>query len=709
MTTQLPPKLRFFTDHGVQFSGETDTQWIGTCPFTLREGKFYLNKESYLWDSKTAGLSGNPGQFLHHIAAMNVRQMTRALMDALTLNRKLPEEAFTPWGVGHNGNYYTIPVRSPTGAVVDLRRYKIGGKMLATSGATTGLIGADRLAGTDVSVPVFICEGEWDTFALEWLRREVNVPGIVVGVPGANTFKSEWVNWLTGRTVTMLYDHDDAGRAGEQLAWKRLKASVRKLYTVHWPTDRPQGFDTRDFIVEDRFAIEAGDGKEIWDALMALRRDHLRMGSPASPKPSPSPAPESGPESRPDPSRPPTWTRPSLDDVIQVFKKWLFLRNTDAISIMLATAVSQSIDGEPIWMFLVGPPGSAKTETLNSLSAVPNVYMTSSLTPHSLISGANWKDGVDPSLIPRLNGKIMIIKDFTSILSLRDTEKDEIFGILRDAYDGKCGKEFGNGIVRNYESRFTLLAAVTPSIYSLSSQHTALGERFLKFAMGDNLTHDHEDDIISKAIDNIDVEQTMRAEMADVVSAFLTETVVIDPQRTPLPTISPEMKKRIIALARFGARMRGTVTRDVYRNDIVTSRPSAEVGSRLGKQLAKLAQSLAVVHGSSTVGQDEFRLVKKTMLDTLPQRTEDMLRFILAACPHPEDRMSMQDLAHVSRYPVATVSRILQDLNVLNVVERIALSKGRHVWTISRYIRDLVTKADIYGAAPKSLKARIRR
>lgn len=701
-------KLKLFTDHGVVLSGETDSQWIGTCPFTDKENKFYINKESFLWDSKTAGISGNPQQFLGYIADLNAKLITDDMKRALAKHRKLPVSAFHNWGIGYNGVEYTLPVRTPTGTVVDVRRYRLGGRVLATTGATVGLLGAHHLQ-KHPTWPVYICEGEWDTIALEWLRIEAGIECIVVGVPGAGVLKPEWAQWLTGRDVITLYDADEAGLAGEQTAIRRLKGSAQRLRHVHWPADVPDGFDTRDWVVDHRGDIESGAGPEVWRDLQALVRAVSR-GAPA--KTVAEGAADDGDD--PAPAETPmlsAWAlrAPSLADVIGVFEKWLFLRSTDAISIMLATAVSQQIDGEPIWMFLVGPPGSAKTETLNSLSNVPNVYMTSSLTPHSLISGANWKDGADPSLIPRLDGKIMIIKDFTSILSLRDTEKDEIFGILRDAYDGKCGKEFGNGVVRNYESRFTLLAAVTPSIYSLSSQHTALGERFLKFAISDNIAHDFEDDIISRAIDNIDAENRMRGELADVVQAYLARTVGTGHfKKDGLPTIPPAMKTRIISLARFGARMRGTVTRDTYRNDIVTSRPSAEVGSRLGKQLAKLTQSLAVVHRKSTVGEDEYRLVKKTMLDTIPQRNEDVLRHMLRACPTHDQKMSMQDLALATRYPLATVSRILQDMNVLDVVERTALTKGRHLWGVSQYMRDLIDKAQIYKKA-SSMKAKVRK
>src|SRR6185295_20396517 len=128
----------------------------------------------------------------------------------------------------------------------------------------------------------------------------------------------------------------------------------------------------------------------------------------------------------------------------------------------------------------------------------------------------------EPSLIPRLNEKVLVIKDFTSILGMNDNDKEEIFSILRDAYDGFCGKVFGNGVERSYKSRFTVIAAVTPSIYDLGPRHSALGERFLKFMMGDNLHHDQEEEIISRAIENVDRDSKIRTELSLVTGTFLS-------------------------------------------------------------------------------------------------------------------------------------------------------------------------------------------
>lgn len=693
-------KLRIFEAHGVHFTGESGNQRYGYCPFSGKDDKFYVNVNTLLWDSKTAGLSGDVQTFLKLTAQRYERALTPPVLAKLAHNRRLPVEAFRGWGLGWTGDKYALPVRDVRGRVVDIRTCKLPEpKWFSTAGAHSGLLGAEHLP-THAADPVYLCEGEWDAIALRWLLQHLKQPSVVVAVPGAGVFKPDWMPWFAGRRVHTLFDHDGPGEEAERLVQSRLKTSVQLLTFVHWPDSLPEGFDVRDWVIKG--AVEKKTPKKCWRALTEMFQDTPRQtvlpDTPEAPDPL---AVERGPESVA-PARKSQWKKPpTLEEVYNVFKRWLYLDSTDGIAIMLATCVSQQIDGEPVWMFIVGPPGSAKTETLSSLSWIDNTYMTSSVTPHSLISGANWKDNADPSLIPKLDGKVMVIKDFTSILSMRDTDKDEIFGILRDAFDGKCGKEFGNGVVRRYESRFTILAAVTPSIYALSSSHTALGERFLKFGIGDNLVHRDEDAIIERAITNINRETTMRDDLADAVSAFLTRRIGSSKiAAAALPALPDEVRTKIIALARFGARMRGSVTRDTYRNDIITSRPSAEVATRLGKQLAKLCQALAIVHQRSTVTMADYRLAKKVMLDTIPQRTEDLLRHLLLTCPKPDDTMTTAEISTKSRYPQATVGRIMQDLTVLDITRRVVGRTGVHgnatAWSLSTYIRDLITKAELY-------------
>lgn len=715
----MPNRLRVFEAHGVVFTGTCDDEVYGRCPFSGKADKFYVNTQTLLWDSKTAGLSGNVNRFLEEIAKVYNNQMTPQLLRTLAEDRQLPESAFRGWHVGWTGTHYTIPVFNAGGTCTDIRMYRIGQGAMATPGASIGLLGATELTAHP-DEDVYLCEGEWDTIALRWLLRKLKLPGVVVGVPGATVFKQDWIPWFSGRHVFTLYDNDEPGENGELMAMRRLQSVAQSVMFTHWPNELKTGFDVRDWVIAG--AIERNEPLKCYQALTQLfrakpRKTVLGEGGTAKagmPNRRATDPPEASPNVGGNGHVKTHWAKPpSYDDVVRTFKKWLYLDSTDILKVVFATVVSQVLDGPPVWVFIVGPPGSAKTETLTALAGLPFTYMTSSLTPHALISGANWKDNVDPSLIPRWDGKVAVIKDFTSILTLRDAEKDEIFGILREAYDGRCGKVFGTGIERRYESRFTVLAAVTPTIYALSSQHTSLGERFLKFSVGDNLKHTSEMDIISRAIDNIDHDTKMKAELADVSVAFLTRRLDLAYIKTHSPTIPDSIKTRIVYLARFGARLRGTVSRDAYRNEIITSRPSAEVGSRLGIQLAKLAKALAAVDQRSSVNEDDYRILKKVILDTIPQRTEDLLRCLVMTCPTLNDRITAQDLSATTRYPIATVIRILQDLNILDVVSRYGTTY-KYTWSISDYIRECLKEARLYQTEdelnrPMRLWARVRR
>jgi hypothetical protein len=694
-------KRRIYESHGVEFTGERGDEIYGTCPFSGKAEKFYVNTKTWLWDSKTAGISGNVSTFLAEIHKVYRKRLTPDRLNALAHDRELPVSAFKDWNLGWTGWAYALPYFDPSGTMVDIRTWKIGGRFISTAGIEVGLFGAHRL-NRDLAVPVYVCEGEWDTIAWADTLMQAKEPGIVVGVPGAGTFKQEWAVWFAGRHVHTLYDNDGAGEHGELLIEKRLKNTVQAITYLHWPLGLPVGFDIRDWVI--KWVVKDKKPKACVAALKKLFLPNTRALDPldrakkewdnlqkTGPHPKPGPSPLS--RSMNDPTSNWKTTIPTIQHVNDVFKKWLYLDTTVAIEVMLATIVSQSITGPPIWMFLVSPPGGAKTETLNALSLCPDVYATSTLTPPSLISGANIKDGVDPSLIPRLNGRIMVIKDFTSILSMRDADKDEIFGILRDAYDGKCGKVFGNGVTRAYTSRFSILAAVTPRIYDLAGQHAQLGERFMKLMMGDNLNHHSEEAIITRAIHNINKETAMQYELQDVVRAFLSDRSA----HRHLPPLSEGITNRIVQLGMFGARMRGTVSRDTYHNDIITSRPSAEIGSRLGIQLAKLGQSLAIVYGHSRVGECEYTILKKVMLDTVPQRTEDIIRYMIRHHPSMSQPISTVDLAAVSRYPQATVSRLLQDLNVLDIVQRHGADGSyRHTWSLTPYIKNAILGAGLY-------------
>lgn len=687
--TKAHALLRPFEAHGVVINGYRDNQAYGFCPFSGKDDKFYVNVENGLWDSKTAGLSGNLSDFLEAVARVYEEALTPKHLDALAADRRLPVEAFEGWGLGWNGVAYTLPVRDLNGRVVDIRTARLGKAFLSTAGCKVGLLGAERLK-KNRSGPVYVCEGEWDTFSLHWeLVKVLKEKVTVVGVPGAGTMKPDWVAWLTGRVVHTLYDHDDAGLEAEVMIQKKLGTAATRLTFTHWPRELPKGFDVRDWIIYG--AVEREDPDGCWKKMQGLFRPETRRAAAAM-----QPAATMTIVRKKDLAKSGKHAKVvTVGDLHHAFNKWLLLKNNDLIDFSMAVVLSMRLLGEPLWSFVVGPPGSGKTVVVDTLNNWEHIHVTSSITPHTLVSGASGPGGIDPSLIPRLDGKTLVVKDFTVILGMHEKDKEEIFDILRDAYDGKCAKEFGNGITRRYESRFSILAAVTTAIYDASAAHAALGERFLKFSVGDNIEHFREADVIMRAIDNSMKPTTMSDDVSPLVISFLEERWA----NAVEPEIPEDFKVQLVALGRFVARMRGTVSREQYNQDLVKSRPSAEVGTRLGIQFAKLMRALAMVYGHEVCGEAEYRIVRKVALDTVTQRTEDFVRAIWKARKDVKGQTTSQEIAMRSHYPVATVNRVLADMHALRVVTKEKIGSYKFTWAISPYIAEQIKIARLYEDA----------
>ena len=161
-----------------------------------------------------------------HIPVQNSNQTVADLCDAYSTwarrhyRRPDGSSTFKKWEVVQDSNgRWLIPVRNLKGTVVDLRVYRIGKKAISTKGCKVGLFGSEQLSDQKrKSENVYVCEGEFDAMALDWLLRKIGQKGICVAVPGAGTFKKEWAPWLAGRRVVLCYDNDEPGRRGSKKA-----------------------------------------------------------------------------------------------------------------------------------------------------------------------------------------------------------------------------------------------------------------------------------------------------------------------------------------------------------------------------------------------------------------------------------------------------------------------------------------------------------
>src|SRR5207248_9536743 len=126
---------------------------------------------------------------------------------------------------------------------------------------------------------------------------------------------------------------------------------------------------------------------------------------------------------RPWPSMPaPCGVVTAIDDVLDVHRKWLHMPDPGMVYVALGTVAANKLDGDPVWTQLVGPPGCGKTETINSLSGLPDIHHAATLTEAALLSGTPKKErdaGAKGGLLRQVGPfGLLLVKDFTSVLSM---------------------------------------------------------------------------------------------------------------------------------------------------------------------------------------------------------------------------------------------------------------------------------------------------
>jgi hypothetical protein len=139
--------------------------------------------------------------------------------------------------------------------------------------------------------------------------------------------------------------------------------------------------------------------------------------------------------------------RATLADTLAVFDQWLLLPSPTPILAVLGAIAANYLPGDPVWLGLIGPPSSAKTEILNSTLLLPRVVEAGTLTAAALLSGTPRKqrdEGAKGGLLQQIGDfGIIMLKDFGSILSMRPDTKSETLGALREVFDGRWTRMLG--------------------------------------------------------------------------------------------------------------------------------------------------------------------------------------------------------------------------------------------------------------------------
>jgi hypothetical protein len=331
--------------------------------------------------------------------------------------------------------------------------------------------------------------------------------------------------------------------------------------------------------------------------------------------------------------------------LVDAYRLHLRIVDTDPLDVCLAALITSKWDGDPLWVYVVGPPSTGKTEILRMFSDLDSAYCLSSLTPNCLVSGL--KDGHD--LLPALDGKTLVVKDLTMTLEMHRENRDALFGALRDAYDGSFAKAFGTVGTKRVESHFNLLAAVTGAIENYYSVQVVLGQRFLivrtSFPADDFEADDHRDI------------EPVRTNLRELVRDLIRERLA-QPDRPPM---SDEFGRECKQLANEVALLRASVHRDGYTH-VITGPPEPEGPSRMTNQFVKLARGLAWIRAKAEVTAEEMAVVRRVARDTIPAIRTRIVKTVNDGAP------TIDAIASVTRLPRRTIERKVEDLVMLGVL-----------------------------------------
>jgi len=386
-------------------------------------------------------------------------------------------------------------------------------------------------------------------------------------------------------------------------------------------------------------------------------------------------------ETDPGPPRPAPGTARSLDVAVKTFRRWLDLPDPAPVYAVAATVVANLAPGDPVWLLVVAPPSTGKTEIVQSVIPLPYVHAVATLTEPALLSGTSARErtkGATGGVLRRIGDfGILLCKDFTSVLSQNRDRAREALAALREVYDGAWDRAVGTdgGQMLSWRGKCGFIAGVTPSYDRYAQVVSALGDRFMLLRLPDV----DAGEMATRALGHTGNEPAMRAELADAMTGLIAGA---DPGRVSRDLTAAE-RDRLVRLATYTARARTAVERDGYTGELLVI-PQPEGTGRIVLQLRR------IYGGLEALGLDEetrWTLVARIARDSVPTVRTALIRALLAR----SEPTRTSEMAAAAGMVTKTAHRLLDDMSLLKLVERTKTSAAANApdkWMASRWLRD---------------------
>lgn len=351
-----------------------------------------------------------------------------------------------------------------------------------------------------------------------------------------------------------------------------------------------------------------------------------------------------------------------------------FLPNSQtALQLVLAVAVSSSFSNSlMLWLLLVGVPSSGKTELVRLIKDSDTTYHLDNLTQNAFISGERASgDNKVYDLLPLLDKKCLVIKDWTSIFSLDEKLTKKLLGDLVGIYDKEFTKFSSRRGNIGYVSAFSQLGCITPATLNRHTNYmNMVGPRFLCYTMPQGSLEDENQsfDLIFSNQNRSALEKEARL----YVSSYLSQLLQTSPNIKPLTL---ETREYLRTAAKLMSNCRGIVIlqsasfkgedgEDVRYYEVLDVQ--IEQPWRAVQQLISLAQYLSFVVKKDEVGTNQLAIIKEVVLSSMPADRSQALRII----KDQGGNITAKGLTEFSDKSVKTSRRLLDELVALKVLEK---------------------------------------
>jgi len=639
---------------GIEYEEQGD-QFVGQCPFCEKEDKFYFNKDN-MWDCKNSHCvthdnkrrSGNLIIFLRqlHEAFDTKTKASELVSDVRDITLNYVMKFNLVWNPLNDSILFPTYSHDKINNIYKISIQQQGGKTKLIPFATPTMEHTLINAPESCTEDLWIAEGHWDRIALEQILHAH--PEITrTAVPGAGVWKKTWTSYLDGKNIVFLYDNDNAGRTGyEKIILKEIARSNQKPKSVQflkWPEGLQDGFDVNDILRKEKknsFAfIKENLSTYETDQSTVIVKTTIETVAPNK-------------------------SIDTFDKLVDEYQK-IYHTTEDmkmGLLLVLTSLYSLNIEGEQLWLRIIGPPSCGKTTIAKTVGASERTVLKSTFT--GLFSG--WADDSDEdaSLIPIIANKLLMVKDADALLQQPNIEK--IFSELRDFYDKDSSTQFKNRIKRDYRNIRSGMVLFGTNVLRRSDQ-SFLGERFLDFELRISKKDKNliENKVLQRSIDvaldssNIPPETPVQAAARGFIDFHLLER-----QMTHAP--STALREAVLKRARIAALMRTKVDREMFGRGDITFQPVPELAARLIGQYMKVAMCAPIVLSSADAEKQTIKLINKITYDIIDPTSS---RF--KVCQDLQEGWFTRDgLVESTGLSPTIVTRELDNLRALDLVDK---------------------------------------